>query len=52
MTALSSALNFDSAVDYHYDKFPPDNLDFSKLVNPLVKATEAITRFDQILKYA
>lgn len=43
-------LNVENAVKYHYDKFPPNNLDFSRLVNELVKATAAIARFDQMLK--
>lgn len=50
MSIPPSALNFDNSVNYHYDKFPPQDLDFSKLVHPLVRATEAITRFDQMLK--
>ena len=43
-------LNFDNAVDYHYEAFPPSNLNYSKLVSPLAKATDAIARFDQMLK--
>ncbi len=43
-------LNFGSAVNYHYDKFPPRNLDYGKLVHPLIKATDAIARYDQMLK--
>ena len=43
-------LNFSGAVDYHYDKFPPSNLDYSKLVIPLGRATDAVARFDQMLK--
>jgi hypothetical protein len=37
-------LNLDNAVNYHYDKFPPVNLDYSKLVNELLKATDALAR--------
>ena len=43
-------MDFDNAVQYHYDKFPPFNLDYSQLVNPLIKATDALARYDQMLK--
>ena len=43
-------LNFKHSVDYHYGKFPPARLDYSELVVPLGKATDAIARFDQMLK--
>ncbi len=43
-------LNLDDAVDYHYDKFPPHSLDYGKFVVPLVKATDAVARYDQMLK--
>lgn len=43
-------MDFDNAVQYHYDKFPPLKLDFRQLVNPLVKATDALARYDQMLK--
>ncbi|MES2983961.1 MAG: Fic/DOC family N-terminal domain-containing protein [Pseudomonadota bacterium] len=45
-----SELNLEKAVYYHYDKFPPQNIDYSKLVTPLAKATAAISRFDQMMK--
>jgi Fic family protein len=38
------------AVQYHYGKFPPSKLNYSKLIPALVKATDAIARFDQMLK--
>ena len=44
------ALNLDNAVNYHYDKFPPNSLDYGKFVEPLVKATDAVARYDQMLK--
>lgn len=44
------ALNLDKAVHYHYDQFPPTNLDYGRLVSPLIKATDAIARYDQMLK--
>ena len=43
-------LNFDKAVHYHYDRFPPTNLDLSAIISPLAKAVDAIARFDQMLK--
>ena len=43
-------LNLKDAVKYHYDKFPPENLDYHKLMKQLVKSTEAIARFDQMIK--
>ena len=43
-------MNFDNAVQYHYEKFPPSKLDYSKLVNPLIKATDGLARYDQMLK--
>lgn len=43
-------LNLDNAVNYHYDKFPPTSLDYRRLVSPLVKATDAVARYDQMLK--
>lgn len=43
-------MDFEKAVKYHYDKFPPSNLDFSQIINPLIKATDALARYDQMLK--
>ena len=43
-------INFDHAVNYHYDKFPPNSLDYERFVIPLVKATDAVARYDQMLK--
>jgi Fic family protein len=43
-------LNLESAVNYHYDKFPPDSLDYVQFVEPLLKATDAVARYDQMLK--
>ncbi len=47
---MLESLNLENAVDYHYDKFPPENLDYKRLMKQLVKATDAIARFDQMLK--
>ena len=50
MATTINELNFDNAVHYHYDKFPPENLNYQKIMNQLIKATDAIARFDQMLK--
>lgn len=43
-------LNFEQAVQYHYERFPPLQLDYQKIMHQLVKATDALARFDQMLK--
>lgn len=43
-------LNSDNAVTYHYDRFPPEKLDYGQFVEPLIKATDALARYDQMLK--
>lgn len=50
MSASTIELNFEKAVDYHYGHFPPSSLDYSKLIPQLVRATDAIARYDQMLK--
>ena len=50
MAIPTSELNFDKAVGYHYNAFPPATLDYAKLVEPLGRAVNAIARFDQMLK--
>ena len=42
-------LNLDKAVKYHYDGFPP-KLDYITFIAQLLKATDALARFDQMLK--
>lgn len=49
-TLVTMNLNFEKAVDYHYDRFPPQQLDYGKFINELIKATDAIARYDQMLK--
>lgn len=39
-----------NAVNYHYDKFPPTKLDYTKFIGAILKATDAIARYDQMLK--
>ena len=43
-------LNLDNAVNYHYDHFPPKNLDYGRFLNSIIKATDAVARYDQMLK--
>lgn len=50
MSVSTTELNFTGAVDYHYDKFPPTTLDYAHLVPYLVKAADAVARYDQMLK--
>ena len=37
------------AVKYHYDKFPPQNLDYKILMPHIIKATEVLARYDQMI---
>jgi len=50
MSPLLHELNFENAVKYHYDTFPPEELDYKRIIEPLAKATDAVARFDQMLK--
>lgn len=50
MSIPISALNFQNAVYYHINKFPPAALNYGLLVEPLARAVNAIARFDQMLK--
>jgi len=43
-------LHIENAVNYHYDKFPPPNLDYGQFIEPLIRATDAVARYDQMLK--
>lgn len=38
------------AVQYHYDKFPPVDIDTMRLIKPLSSASAALARYDQMLK--
>lgn len=42
--------NLDKAVNYHYGNFPPATIDYGVFIQELVKATDALARFDQMLK--
>ncbi len=43
-------LDLENAVDYHYEQFPPKQLNYENFVDGLIKATDAIARYDQMLK--
>lgn len=43
-------LDFTKAVSYHDGKFPPGTLDFGQLLPALLEATDALARYDQMLK--
>jgi Fic family protein len=42
--------NLESATHYHYDRFPPKNLDWGRLVESIANATAALARYDQMIK--
>ncbi|MFV0144610.1 Fic family protein [Empedobacter falsenii] len=42
--------SIDNAVKYHYNNFPPQNINYADFIQELVKATDALARFDQMLK--
>jgi len=43
-------LNMENAVNYHYDQFPPAELNYGKFIDGIIKATDAVARYDQMLK--
>jgi hypothetical protein len=43
------AINLTDSVGYHYGKFLP-TLNYAKLIAPLTRATDALSRYDQMLK--
>ena len=50
MDIMKPLLNMDEAVKYHYEQFPPLQIDYSQLISPGFKASDAIARYDQMLK--
>ncbi len=42
--------SLEKTVEYHYDKFPPTDLEYGKFVHALIRATDALARYDQMLK--
>ncbi len=43
-------LDLEGAVGYHYDLFPPKHLKYEGFVQQLLAATDAVARYDQMLK--
>lgn len=43
-------LDISGAVSYHAGKFPPIQLDYPAMMEPLLSATSALSRYDQMLK--
>lgn len=37
-------------VNYHYDNFPPQNINYGEFIKEIINATDALARFDQMLK--
>jgi Fic family protein len=50
MEVKKAQLNLENAIRYHYGQFPPKELNYGKLINLIIKATDAIARYDQMLK--
>jgi len=48
--ALHPSLDLSEAVEYHYDKFPPEQIDLARLIMPIASASAALARYDQMLK--
>lgn len=44
------AYKIDNAVKYHYNQFPPQQVDYTVFIQELVEATDLIARYDQMLK--
>lgn len=42
--------NLSEAVDYHYGKFPPTDINYGLIIQELLAATDALARYDQMLK--
>ena len=42
--------NLSKAVACHYESFPPENINYALFIQELVQATDALARFDQMLK--
>src|SRR5690554_5742993 len=43
-------LDLDDAVHYHYEQFPPKELNYANFIDAIINATDAIARYDQMLK--
>src|SRR5215210_8691475 len=43
-------LDLAGAISYHTGQFPPSKLDYAALMEPLLRATDCLARYDQMLK--
>ncbi len=43
-------VDLSQAVDYHHGAFPPRSFDMARVLAPLLEATDALARYDQMLK--
>lgn len=43
-------IDLSHAVAYHYGNFPPQSFDTARVLDPLLAATDALARYDQMLK--
>jgi Fic family protein len=43
-------VDLSQAVNYHYGAFPPRSFDTARVLGPLLEATDALARYDQMLK--
>lgn len=50
MSKTPTGLDLEEAVNYHYDKFPPQIENYQNLVKPISAAAAALARYDQMLK--
>lgn len=49
MVNTIEGFSFEDAVDYHYGRFPPKNLDYEALTRPLSSASAALARYAGVL---
>lgn len=45
-----NSFDFSQAVSYHAGAFPPTTVDYAQVMEPLLRATDSLARFDQMLK--
>lgn len=50
MEKADPRLNLSNAVKYHYGRFPPQEIEYRALMQPLSSAAAALARYDQMLK--
>lgn len=50
MALQPAGYNGDEATNYHYGQFPPNNLDYQRILRPHGAATAALARYDELLR--